>query len=86
MLVATARAGKESTKYTAADACPAGVRTKGGSSWTRNWLQFDNECAPLSQTCPISLLSVQLGHALALLACLCCLDSRRAGAYANNTI
>lgn len=35
--------GKESTKYTSEGACPAGVRTKGGSSWTKNWLKFDNE-------------------------------------------
>jgi hypothetical protein len=46
-------AGKESTKYTAPDACPAGVRTKGGSSWTRNWLKFDNECAPPTAAFPL---------------------------------
>jgi L-ascorbate peroxidase len=33
--------GKESTKYTSQ--CPAGVKTIGGSSWTKDWLKFDNE-------------------------------------------
>jgi len=35
-------AGKaEGTKYTA-EQLPEGVVTKGGSSWTKDWLKFDN--------------------------------------------
>ena len=38
----SSRAGKaEGTKYTA-EQLPAGVVTKGGSSWTKDWLKFDN--------------------------------------------
>lgn len=34
--------GAAETKYTAKSACPAGVQSPGGSSWTANWLTFDN--------------------------------------------
>ena len=33
-------AGKEKTKYT--EKPPEGVQTIGGSSWTKDWLKFDN--------------------------------------------
>ena len=41
-LQAPGGAGKpEGTKYTA-EQLPKGVLTKGGSSWTKDWLKFDN--------------------------------------------
>mmetsp|Transcript_11038 Transcript_11038/g.33100 ORF Transcript_11038/g.33100 Transcript_11038/m.33100 type:complete len:295 (-) Transcript_11038:1609-2493(-) len=35
--------GKEETKYTAPSACPAGIKSMGGSSWTPDWLKFSND-------------------------------------------
>jgi L-ascorbate peroxidase len=34
--------GKEETKYTAPSCCPVGTKTTGGSSWTPEWVKFDN--------------------------------------------
>jgi hypothetical protein len=34
--------GKDETKYTAPSVCPVGTKTTGGSSWTPEWVKFDN--------------------------------------------
>lgn len=34
--------GKEQSKYTAPDCCPVGTKCTGGSSWTPEWVKFDN--------------------------------------------
>lgn len=34
--------GKEETKYTGAGVCPVGTKATGGSSWTPDWVKFDN--------------------------------------------
>lgn len=44
--------GAESTKFTSGDHVArgdgkSGYGRKGGSSWTEQWLKFDNRCVPL---------------------------------------